>query len=644
MALSESDTPGNSLRVGPSDQDVRSTISAILLREGLVDKTDIDRSARLVGKIDNITTLFQFLEKVGKITRREMLECIRKHRPDLPIGCLLVELGMLNNDQLQHALLLQNKENYRRKIGDVLISQSIISEQDFTRVLASQLGFQFENLDIEQCNSLLIQKYTLKTLKTFKFLPIRIANESTIVAFTDPTNQESRTEVARSLGSRLISVMVSESAFNNALATLSRQQEVFDTKETRTVEKSSTSENVNQILSTAIAEGASDIHIEPLSNRIRIRLRIDGVLREQQELSLEDLPSLVSRIKIMAEADITERHRHQDGQINYTDSKTGITTDFRASFYVTVHGESIVLRISNQNSEIAKLSDIGMPPPILERFTREVLEAPSGVVIIAGPTGSGKTSTLYSCINQLNDENTSIVTAEDPVEIHVDGVCQCDVSPKLGRTFEDSMRQIARQDPDVIVLGELLDPSAAKCAIQAALTGHKVLTTFHSEDSIGVLLSLLNMNIEAFLISSTVVGVVAQRLLRKVCSDCAEPVEADPVDLQVLGWTTEDLSNAQFVVGQGCSSCHFSGYHGRVAVFESLILNESVREAILDHQSSAEIRRTSIETSDMVTMLEDGLVKASQGATTLAEVRRTLPRLSKPRPLQDLRRLTGLPV
>jgi type IV pilus assembly protein PilB len=227
------------------------------------------------------------------------------------------------------------------------------------------------------------------------------------------------------------------------------------------------------------------------------------------------------------------------------------------------------------------------------------------------------------------------------VEFQVDGISQCSVNPKLGRTFDESLRHVVRQDPDVIVLGEIRDASTAESAIQAALTGHKVLTTFHTEDSIGGLLRLMNMNIESFLISSTVVCVIAQRLLRRVCRECSKPSQPEVADLQLLGCSVQSLSGARFAEGEGCATCHFTGYKGRVAVIESLVLSEAVREAILERKTSAYIRRISVESSGLVTLLEDGLVKAARGETTIAEIRRTLPRLSKPRTLQELRRLTG---
>ncbi len=295
----------------------------------------------------------------------------------------------------------------------------------------------------------------------------------------------------------------------------------------------------------------------------------------------------------------------------------------------------------NRKTELLDIKDIGMTPRMMERFRLDAMDVPNGVMIVTGPTGSGKTTTLYGCVNYLNNMHSSIVTAEDPVEYVIDGISQCSINPKIGLTFEETLRHIVRQDPDVIVLGEIRDTFSAETAIQAALTGHKVLTTFHTEDSIGGLVRLLNMNIEAFLISSAVVCVLAQRLLRHVCPSCAEPYLPTSLDLSMLGYSANDLIGAEFKIGRGCRECRFNGYRGRLGVFELLVMNEMVKDAILNKKSSYEIGRISIETSGLMTLLEDGLVKASKGLISLQEVLRQLPRMGKPRPLHELRRLSG---
>jgi type IV pilus assembly protein PilB len=296
----------------------------------------------------------------------------------------------------------------------------------------------------------------------------------------------------------------------------------------------------------------------------------------------------------------------------------------------------------NKKDQLLNMHEIGMVARMLERFRYDALDIPSGVTIITGPTGSGKTTTLYAGVSYLNDIHTSILTAEDPVEYVIDGISQCSMDPKIGLTYEETLRHVVRQDPDVIVVGEIRDRFSAETCIQAALTGHKVMTTFHTEDSIGGLIRLLNMDIEAFLISSTVVCVLAQRLLRRVCPNCAEPYVPAPAELRRIGYAGNDIKGSKFRAGRGCSMCHYTGYKGRVGVFELLILNELVKDALLAKKTSYEIRRLSIETSGLVTLLEDGICKAANGETSFQELLRHLPRVGKPRPLSELKRLLGV--
>ncbi len=621
---------------------VRELFGAMLVRGGLVDPLAIERANRVISKLGGDRTLLSVLTSTEGLSREAVVDCIRLHRPDLPLGAILVELGMINGGQLRQALQLQATAKNEQKIGAILVSRKMLRERDLTLVLAAQLGFICEEPDIGDCDRTLIKAVSHKAIERFCFLPIRRVGEEVVVAFTDPMDQNARTEAARTMGSGIRPVMCSVATLNQAIGALNRQRERGEKSKQDSEELKRAPDLVDRILIQSISAGASDIHIEPLQERVRVRARIDGILRELHEFPSDELPALVSRLKIMSEADIAERRRHQDGRIEFEHPETGGITDLRASFYVTVLGECVVLRVLNQASRIIELDNIGLGPSVLERFKNGALESPSGVVIVTGPTGSGKTSTLYSCVNHLSDDTTSIISAEDPVEYRIDGISQCSVAPKVGRTFEESLRHVVRQDPDVIVLGEIRDAATAESAIQAALTGHKVLTTFHTEDSIGGLLRLMNMKIESFLISSTVVCVIAQRLLRRVCPDCSHPVTAEVADLQAIGWQMSDAQGAEFSEGDGCKSCHFTGYSGRIAVFEALVLSEAVREAILERKTSAQIRRISLESSGLVTLLEDGLSKAARGDTTLREIRRTLPRLATPRSLSEIRRLSGM--
>lgn len=620
--------------------DARAAIAEMLLRAGAVEPSTLERCRRLMGKMGDEATLLGVLRRVAGIDEGVLLDCVRRTRPELPLGALLVELGLIGPVQLRQALQQQAQDGHRQRLGELLVERGLLRELDLTRVLAAQGGFESEEPRIEDCEPALLERVSVKASAQLGFLPIRAEGYETVVGFVDPTSQAARTEAARSLETGLKPVMMSRTTLKRALGALARRR-APRAAHLGSTDADSSSGRVNVLLSEALARGPSDIHIEPMRERVRVRLRVDGILREHAEFSRAEIDGIMSRLKIMAEADIAERRRHQDGRIAFEDPASGTVTDLRASFYVTVDGECAVLRVLNQNDRIIALDDVRMAPAVLERFKREALGSPTGVIVVTGPTGSGKTSTLYSCVDHLNDDTVSIITAEDPVEFRVDGISQCSLHPKIGLTFEESLRHVVRQDPDVIVLGEIRDETSAASAIQAALTGHKVLTTFHTEDSVGALLRLMNMNIEPFLLSSTLSAVLAQRLLRRVCARCTRPTPPDATDLQVVGWTRDVIGEADFREGEGCAECNFTGYRGRVAAFEVLVPTDAVREAVLERRTATALRRVCTESAGLVTLLEDGLVKAALGETTLAEVRRVLPRLVAPRPLQTLRRLTG---
>ena len=291
--------------------------------------------------------------------------------------------------------------------------------------------------------------------------------------------------------------------------------------------------------------------------------------------------------------------------------------------------------------KLLKVEELGMPPRMIEHFITKALNAPSGVTIVTGPTGSGKTSTVYSCIDHLNTPENSIITAEDPVEYVIDGIGQCSINEKLNLTFEETLRHIVRQDPDIIVIGEIRDFFSADVAVQAALTGHQVLSTFHTEDSIGALIRLINMKIEPFLIASTINCILAQRLVRRICPACKGEQGLGTEQMKLLGYQGVELAGGTFYKGSGCGQCRNTGYQGRVAIHEMLLPDEYVRDAVLTNATSHELRKISIESAGLVTLFENGIYKAAKGITTIEEVLRCLPRLVTPRPLTEIKRLLG---
>ncbi len=621
---------------GPVPSSAGTAIAELLLAGGLLTPEQLRYAQRVHAKLPSPKPLLQVMEELNYVTDEQIRKTLQANRVSLKLGDLLVELGYLSEADLKTALSIQ-KEKPGARLGEVLVDNHLISETELFSVLAYQLGYT--HVPSSECvaDKKLAKMAPTRVYKMHEFLPISTTDGSVLVAFANPLEPNHIAAAKRIFGENISFGLCSRKAIEAAVARLEQAD--------APAPAAGASENAivaaaQSIIQDAIKERASDIHFEPMKDRLRIRMRRDGTLVPYKDIPLEMASSLTSRIKIIAGADIAERRRHQDGRILYETGNGAI--DIRASFYVTIHGEKTVLRLLNNRETLLEIKDVGMAPRMLQRFVEDALDAPSGVVIITGPTGSGKTTTLYASVNHLNDAKTSIITAEDPVEYVIDGISQCSINPKISVSYEETLKHIVRQDPDIIVIGEIRDQFSAETAIQAALTGHKVLTTFHTEDSIGGLLRLLNMNIEAFLISSTVVSVVAQRLVRRVCPKCAEDRVLSPHELRRLGYEPRDIKGVSFKLGAGCPACRHLGYRGRVAIFELLVLNEPVKEAVLARKTSYEIRRISTETSGLVTLLEDGIVKAAQGLTSYEEIIHHLPRLAKPRPVAELRRLLGI--
>lgn len=625
----------------PNANDPALEIAKFLIEDGVLTEEQLAYALRVRAKLSSERPLLSILNEIGYVSPEQQRATLRKHRVSVRIGALLVELGYLREQDLRAALALQRESGKGQKLGDILLENHFIEEKKLIEALADQLGFPQITPDLGDIDRKLLEKANPNWCLQRHLLPIRLENHRALVAFADPLDQRVRQEAARLFGADLEPLIASKRTIQETLEAYKRQTQSLATPIAPVDETRQVVELVNAMLLDAIQAQASDIHVEPMKNEVRVRFRCDGVLHIYKTIDKRLAPVFANRLKILGKADIAERRRHQDGHITFEEPKTGRQIDIRVSVYVTIYGEKIVLRLLRK-AQLVPLDQIGMLPRTLSRFYEDALDLPSGIVLITGPTGTGKTTTLYSAVNYLNSIDRCITTVEDPVEYIIEGIAQCSLNPKIDVTFETTLPHILRQDPDVIVLGEIRDRFSADAAIQAALTGHKVLTTFHTEDTIGGLLRLMNMDIETFMISSTVVSVLAQRLLRRVCAHCAEPYQPNSTELQRLGYKRHDLEGAAFRLGRGCAACHHTGYRGRVGVFELLVLNVMVKDAILQKCTSHEIRRISLETSGMVTLLEDGLVKACRGETTLTEVFRYLPRLDKPRPLIELKRLVGV--
>jgi type IV pilus assembly protein PilB len=380
---------------------------------------------------------------------------------------------------------------------------------------------------------------------------------------------------------------------------------------------------VNTIIAEAISARASDIHIEPREHLVRVRYRIDGVLYDQMEFPRSYHAAVISRLKIMSRLDIAERRRPQDGRIAFSESGDR-EYDLRLSLIPMLFGEKAVMRILDKKGMLIPLEQLGLYPEQLQVF-QPMFRSPHGIVLITGPTGSGKTTTLYAVLNAIDDGQRNISTIEDPIEYQLDGINQSQVNAKIGYTFAEGLRSFMRQDPDVIMVGEIRDPETAETAVQASLTGHLVLSTLHTNNAPEGMVRLDNIGVEPYLIASSVIGIVAQRLLRRVCSVCSAPVKPDPDLLKAFGISPSEASGGDFRKGQGCAQCNGRGYRGRVAVFEVMPVTPRLREAILTRSSGEALRNIALE-EGMMPLFEAGLRQAWGGVSTLEEVERVLPK------------------
>jgi type IV pilus assembly protein PilB len=612
-------------------------IARLLVEQSLITEEQLIYAKRVKAKLISDRSLIEIFKELRLLTNQQLSQVLKQQRLNIRIGDLLVELGHIRQSELDAALAIQ-AENKLQKIGDILVEYGFIDEHRLMEILASKLGYPFVEPVFADIDYDLLSQVPAKVFAQHSFVPVTRDDGLLIIAFADPLDLEDLEAADRIFGRRILPAIGPRQAIREVIELYRRGAQRGAVEE---ADDSTIIGIVNSLLDDAMQQKASDIHIEPMRDRLRIRFRRGGVLGVHRELNLDLAPAVTTRLKVMAEADIAERRRHQDGRILYESAATGMTLDLRVSFYITVHGEKIVLRLMNTKGELLAIDDIGMAPRMLQKLRDEALTASSGIIFVTGPTGAGKTTTLYSCVNHLNDLESSIITAEEPVEYVLDGISQCSINPKIGVTFTETLRHIVRQDPDIIVLGEVRDTFSAETAIQAALTGHQVLTTFHTEDTVGGLLRLLNMGIEAFLIASTITCMLAQRLLRRICPHCATTYTPTPEEYRRLSYTHGDLAGADLQIGRGCTACRFTGYKGRVGIFELLTLNDNVKEAVLARQTVQEIRRISIESSGLITLMEDGIAKAARGHVSLPEVIRRLPRTVKPRPLHELRRLLG---
>ena len=560
------------------------------------------------------------------------------------LGDLLVADGLLGQEQLQKALVEQKGST--EKLGSILIRLGFINEEQLIGFLSRQYGVPSITLSQLEIDLEVLKLVPAAIAKKYEVLPVRRMGNSLALAMADPTNVFALDDISFMTNLQVLPLVASQTAIKKAIdrhyeskteAIASVMQDMstdlsnvevvegdedsakidtFELKES--ADEAPVVKLVNMVLVDAIQKGASDIHFESYEKVFRIRFRIDGVLHEMLSPPKRLESAILSRLKIMSNLDISERRMPQDGRIKLRYSTREI--DFRVSTLPTIFGEKAVLRILDKDALKLDLTQLGFDDWSLEKFTGAIHQ-PYGMVLITGPTGSGKTTTLYSAIHTINSPEHNIMTAEDPVEYNLKGVNQVQINDGVGRTFAAALRSFLRQDPDVILVGETRDLETAQISIRAALTGHLVFSTLHTNDCPSTIARLLDMGIQPFLVASSLLLLLAQRLGRKICTACKEPYEGDEESLVPYGHVPTGKGKVTFSKGKGCPACNFTGMKGRIAIYEVMPISEELRDAILRNAPTAELREVA-QSQGMKTLRQSGLLKVLDGTTTIEEVLR----------------------
>ncbi len=563
------------------------------------------------------------------------------------LGELLVNAGQITQDQLKEALNKQREEGGR--LGTNLVKMGVIQESALVEFLSKHFKVSAINLSSVDVDSAVVKIIPADVARKYTIMPVSKAGAKVTIAMLDPTNVFAMDDIKFMTGYNVEPVIASETAIRAAidkyygtthalelkkvmedldddvgggdLEVLDEEPEEFDIDALADEsDEAPVVRLVNIILTDAIKRGASDIHIEPYEKKYRCRYRIDGILYEVMHPPLRLREAITSRIKIMAKLDIAEKRLPQDGRIKI---KTKVADrekelDYRVSVLPTIFGEKIVLRLLDKDNLMLDMTKLGFEPQSLSLFEHSIAQ-PYGMVLVTGPTGSGKTNTLYSALSNLNKANTNIMTAEDPVEFNLPGINQVQMKESIGLNFAAALRSFLRQDPNIILVGEVRDFETAEVAIKAALTGHLVLSTLHTNDAPSTINRLMNMGIEPFLVATSVHMVVAQRLVRRICNFCKEPVDAPPASLVPIGFKEREARTIKLFKGRGCEQCSDTGYKGRTGLYEVMEVDDEIRELILSGASSIELREKAME-NGMITLRLSGLQKIRDGVTSIEEV------------------------
>lgn len=539
------------------------------------------------------------------------------------IGDILIESGLVTPEQIEFAISVKEPDE---KLGDTLIRIGYVTENQVMEALEIQLGVKKISLNDYKLNESILRLISEEYARENLVVPVTFEEGKLVVAVADPLNYYVVDDLRLITGYNIKLVMAPKSEIETAISRYyginrSLDQIILNYSEDEEEQGAEGDDTplirlVNQLLLSAVKQNASDIHIDPHENEVVVRFRVDGVLNVEKIFPKIMEKQLISRFKIISGLDITETRRPQDGRIKMVVENTQL--DLRVSSLPTVNGEKLVLRLLNLKNNLGSINKLGLNEENFKRFS-SLIKRPYGIILVSGPTGSGKSTTLYACLNDLNTEDVNIITIEDPVELQLKGVNQIQVNPDVGLTFAAGLRSILRQDPNIIMIGEIRDTETAQIAVRSSLTGHLVFSTIHTNDSPGTVTRLIDMGIDPFLVASSLVGVVAQRLVRKTCRECGEwrpATEREKILFHNVGMDIEKV-----YTGKGCPSCNFKGYTGRVAIFEILEINDEIRHIINKGGTEQDIREAAFKYG-FKTLIQDGFEKVIQGITTTEEVLR----------------------
>jgi len=564
------------------------------------------------------------------------------------LGEILIKESLITSDQLLKAL--EHQKVHGGRLGTCLMKLGIVTDDEITGVLSRQYGVPSINLKYYEVETAVIKLIPQDTAIRYQIVPLSRVGSTLTIAMTDPTNVFAMDDIKFMTGFNVEPVVASETAIAEAIAKFygdaesveelskvmkdlageegadlelaAEDQETSLAELERAAEEAPIIKLVNLILTDAVKRGASDIHIEPYEKEVRVRFRIDGILQVVMAPPMKLRDAIISRVKIMSKLDISEKRLPQDGRIMIKYRKDGRIKDldFRVSTIPALFGEKIVMRLLDKENLRLDMTKLGFEQESLTKFEKNILR-PYGMVLVTGPTGSGKTNTLYSSIARLNTPETNIMTAEDPVEFQLAGVNQVQMKDQIGLNFATALRAFLRQDPNIILVGEIRDFETAEIAVKAALTGHLVLSTLHTNDAPSTVSRLMNMGIEPFLVATSVNLICAQRLVRRICQDCKEPLDVPEQAMIDAGYKPEDIKTTKIFLGRGCSTCNKTGYKGRVGLYEVMEISDELRELILVGASALELKKKALDMG-MITLRKSGLIKAAAGLTTLEEVLR----------------------